>query len=952
MNFAITSLTHNDNYLFLHTLSNFLCNTNFKLDNIHNFTHNLHFYILLQNCSKAFTNAIHSTIKYYNQPNFNLSFHILEESSNLGIAKANNKLAELTKDFTFVLHLEDDWILSPTLLNKNKDYKNWLLHSLHFLLKNPNVSTFVLRKYNSETEKYKYGWTRNIPYMCHTYKDNFNYQNKCINPTTIFTDFNTGYNVIQIEHFLFTFNPVIRRNKDYYNSNVFPLVEYDDQDSSEDLKNKGQHSHPNWGFCEAFSMEKTRHLTTYTFLIDIKSENSSSENSSNKIDCDGCFSHFDDSFLLFKESGETIFSNFFTPFFNINCHIPILIVYLNKINTLSDFNTRLIGLKHDFILPLQFYWDVKCLKTDEKINQFKKVLSKFNPKVLITVGSSINFDYTNYLHFIPFEYRKRWLHFTNASEIQLNVIEYCMFHSMFKHTQQIHNPIISIITPAYESKHRILRPFYSLLNQTYTNWEWIIIDDSKTDECWKKLTEFAQDDYRIQVYKRPSNDGSIGKNKHFCGSVARGKFIFELDHDDDILPSTFDLILNASKKYPDAGFFYSDFIECYEDTYSTFNYGDHFGLGYGSYYKKWWHNDFHYVCKTPRINPHTLRHIVGVPNHLRCWTKEAYLDVGGHSIDLSVVDDYELIIRTLLQYRWCHLNELLYIQYRNHGGDNFTFHRNALIQYLVKHISNIYNQDISNRLQQLGINDDVKFNNHFGQPKSWEKKGGFDYPFLEYIYNPKDQSPDNPLISIIIPTFNRSDHLQKALDSVFSQTYTNFEVFVIGDKCPTLDEFVKKYPNAKDPRFSYYNLTTNGGPGGHLPRNYALKMLVSSQWIAYLDDDNSWTNNHLEHLVNVIRNDPELEFVFSSMIIDGKELLFDIPRRGRLDTSCVLHRFDLCTKNNVLWKNRIDGHYWHDWTFFDELTKGFSCKWKATKQFTLLYSTEFNSQSYEQLIQI
>ncbi len=524
-----------------------------------------------------------------------------------------------------------------------------------------------------------------------------------------------------------------------------------------------------------------------------------------------------------------------------------------------------------------------------------------------------------------------------------------MFYSMFKHTQQIHNPIITIITPAYESKHRILRPFYSLLNQTYTNWEWIIIDDSKTNDSWKKLTSFAEDDYRIQVYKRPANDGSIGKNKHFCGSLARGKYIFELDHDDDIMPSTFDIILNAGKKYPDAGFFYSDFVECYEDTYATFNYGDHFGLGYGSYRKKWWHNDFHYICKTPRINPHTLRHIVGVPNHFRCWTKEAYSAVGGHSTELSVVDDYELIIRTMLKFRWCHIPEFLYVQYRNYGGDNFTFHRNALIQYLVKQISSVYNNDISNRLQELGVKDDVQFNNHLGQPKSWEKKGGFEYPLLEYVFNSKDQSTENPLISIIIPTFNRSEHLQKALDSVFAQTYTNFEVFVIGDKCPTLDSFVKGYKNAKDPRFSYYNLPTNGGPGGHLPRNYALKMLVSSKWVAYLDDDNTWLNNHLEHLVNEIRQDPELEFVFSSMIIDGKELLFDIPRRGRLDTSCVLHQFDLNIKNNILWKDRIDGHYWHDWTFFDELTKGFSCKWKATKQCTLLYSTEFNAQSYEQL---
>ncbi len=54
-------------------------------------------------------------------------------------------------------------------------------------------------------------------------------------------------------------------------------------------------------------------------------------------------------------------------------------------------------------------------------------------------------------------------------------------------------------------------PYYSLLSQTYTNWEWIIIDDSKTDDTWNKLKAFAENDYRIKVYRRPQNDGSIGK---------------------------------------------------------------------------------------------------------------------------------------------------------------------------------------------------------------------------------------------------------------------------------------------------------------------------------------------------------------------------------------------------------------------------------------------------------
>jgi ankyrin repeat protein len=46
-------------------------------------------------------------------------------------------------------------------------------------------------------------------------------------------------------------------------------------------------------------------------------------------------------------------------------------------------------------------------------------------------------------------------------------------------------PVVEVLL--YESKHRIFRPLQSLLNQTYSNWEWIIIDDSKTENTWNTL---------------------------------------------------------------------------------------------------------------------------------------------------------------------------------------------------------------------------------------------------------------------------------------------------------------------------------------------------------------------------------------------------------------------------------------------------------------------------------
>lgn len=899
---GITFLTHNDNESLLAVVSQFLSRTTLP--------ENLSIHVLAQCCSDSYKRSFETLVSKYSF----IKLHFIDE--NIGVSRANNRLFEFTKDCEFVLHIEDDWILHLDTP------KNWLQHCLQHLQLNPDVSTMILRRYMSDEERLQYGWSRHIPYSCHKHTDNFNFESKRLSPLTYFLHEET-YTTTEIPTFLFTFNPVIRRNKDYIQAGVYPIIEFDDidKDLSELLDTqtlKKNHTNSCWGWSEALTMEKTRHLKSVLYN-------------------EGIFMHYDDSIDYCKKHRLGLMSNDVSNSINNNCHVPVIVFHSGVLIDYSLF-------KHSFLRFIHIFdTSPQTMITNEYISS---LLSLYSPKTIVTIGSS----FTKILSGLHFEFRKRWIHYNKISEFNLYVVENCIFNSFYKHPYEKDNPLISIITPSYESEHRIFRPYYSLLQQTYTNWEWIIIDDSKTEDTWTKLVEFSTKDPRIQIHRRHKNSGYIGNNKHFCGSLSKGKLIFELDHDDDILPITLERLVQAYKKYPDAGFFYSDCIECSEPAgngyLAPFNYGDHFSFGYGSYYRSWLGGDFQFMAKASRMNPHTFRHIVGVPNHFRCWTREAYLDAGSHNTHLSVADDYDLILRTMFKYRWCHIPEMLYIQYRNAGGNNFTFHRNALIQYLVNKLRWTYEEDIHKRLVQLGVNDDK----HKGQPghcRDYEVNH-FEYPIIDYTYLHADQDPNNPYITVIIPTYNRPEHLRKALDSVFSQTYRHFEVIVVGDKCPVLDRFIREYPNARDKRFKYFNLSHNNGAGGATPRNYAIKMLCNTTWIAYLDDDNVWKENHLESLVQTLRKNPDASYIFSSMVIDNKELIFEEPKKGRIDTSCVLHRFDLCVKYG-LWKNRVEGGYAHDWEF---MSRWKDEKWVATKECTLIYNTEFNGQSYEQLIQM
>ena len=183
-------------------------------------------------------------------------------------------------------------------------------------------------------------------------------------------------------------------------------------------------------------------------------------------------------------------------------------------------------------------------------------------------------------------------------------------------------------------------------------------------------------------------------------------------------------------------------------------------------------------------------------------------------------------------------------------------------------------------------------------------------------------------------------YLERALNSIFNQTYQNFVVLLIGDKCPILDEWVKTYWASKDSRFKYYNLSTNYGPGGAVPRNYALKS-CKTKWVAYLDDDNEWLSNHLSSLMAITMK-TDAEFASSSMLINGKELKCEKPEFGQIDTSEVLHKKSLVEKFGW-WADRVTVGYSHDWEFINRWVKA-GIKWAVTGKATVIYNAETSGQ--------
>ncbi len=101
-------------------------------------------------------------------------------------------------------------------------------------------------------------------------------------------------------------------------------------------------------------------------------------------------------------------------------------------------------------------------------------------------------------------------------------------------------PKISIITPTYNSSKFIKRTIASVLNQTYTDWEFLIIDDHSTDNTIELINEIAKKEPRIKILKTLINSGGPSIPKNIGIENAKGEYVAFLDHDDEWLPEKLD----------------------------------------------------------------------------------------------------------------------------------------------------------------------------------------------------------------------------------------------------------------------------------------------------------------------------------------------------------------------------------------------------------------------------
>ncbi len=117
------------------------------------------------------------------------------------------------------------------------------------------------------------------------------------------------------------------------------------------------------------------------------------------------------------------------------------------------------------------------------------------------------------------------------------------------------HPLVSVIIPAFNRESLIEETILSVKNQTYSNWECIVVDDGSIDRTRQIVENFSKTDFRVRFLERDREPKGAPTCRNIGVQQSRGKFIIFLDSDDLLKDSCLETRVSRFSRYP-----YLDFI--------------------------------------------------------------------------------------------------------------------------------------------------------------------------------------------------------------------------------------------------------------------------------------------------------------------------------------------------------------------------------------------------------
>lgn len=171
------------------------------------------------------------------------------------------------------------------------------------------------------------------------------------------------------------------------------------------------------------------------------------------------------------------------------------------------------------------------------------------------------------------------------------------------------NPLFSILIANYNTGHFLQEAIDSVLDQSYSNWEVVIVDDGSSDQS-ETIYNRYKDDTRFHVYYNERNQG-CGFTKHRLVELAQGEILGFLDADDKLESNAIEVMVQKHLSHPEVSIIFSRYNQC-DDKWNVIWPNRLLHLADGeSYFSKGDYTPEHFVTfkksyyeKTDGINPH------------------------------------------------------------------------------------------------------------------------------------------------------------------------------------------------------------------------------------------------------------------------------------------------------------------------------------------------------------
>ena len=432
-------------------------------------------------------------------------------------------------------------------------------------------------------------------------------------------------------------------------------------------------------------------------------------------------------------------------------------------------------------------------------------------------------------------------------------------------------PFISILTPTYNRSKYIKSAISSALDQNYSNFEIIIVDDGSSDNTADIVRNF--DDPRIRFVTKKHSGAPATRNR--CIEEAQGEYVLWLDSDDELIPGVLTHYASILKQYSGVDIVYGD-LQSFDEQ------GDNKIYPREDHYR-----DQHLLSKMLQGNV--------IPNGGTLVRKELYNMFGGYDEDFRRAHDYEFWTR-VVKFAVIKHSGIISYRWRWHDSNISTGVETTDTSFeagIVKKICHRHSMAelfpgldwtdpnkssaIAWRIVGLYLQNYLDFDNAITAYEQALKTASDDPVFAEMIANSVvDANPangeytlkletgsrslePNPLVTVIVFCKNHPETIKSSLLSIINQTYENWEAIVIYDTNKNdldLEESV-------DPlnRIKYFNYPEDENPSS--ARNAAIRTSNGSV-ICYLDES-EFLPDHIDSVVKALKIN-NAEFVYSDVV--------------------------------------------------------------------------------------